>query len=207
MPMRLPALGPCSTAGILFPSVSPGTILVTLYSIVWNLRVLRAELMHFYWPKLLAQILSSTAFPFSFFFYGLVLCGWVLRTDIVSSALSHAPLTVFNNNNPSNLTSVYLLLALHLLPSSTPFWPYGTQPFSPRVHILLILSDPVFSPTLFLFSFFTHLFIPNSIPPNFSNTSSQEHSLSFCQQFSYPMPLTPTTPLLQILLLKDTSYL
>ena len=40
---------------------------------------------------------------------------------------------------------------------------------------------------------------------NFSNTSSQEHSVFFSQHFSYPMPLLRTTPLVQLLLHIDTS--
>ena len=39
-----------------------------------------------------------------------------------------------------------------------------------------------------------------------TNTSSQEHSLSFSQHFSYPMPLLLTTPLVQLLLHIDTSW-
>ena len=43
-----------STAGLLFPSQCPsGTILLTLYSMVWDWRVSRAGPMRFYWPKLL----------------------------------------------------------------------------------------------------------------------------------------------------------
>ena len=43
------------------------------------------------------------------------------------------------------------------------------------------------------------------IQPNFSNTSSQEHSLSFSQHFSYLMPLL-CTPLVELLLRLDTSW-
>ena len=39
-----------------------------------------------------------------------------------------------------------------------------------------------------------------TLQPNFSNTSPQEHSLSFAQHFSYPMPLLRTTPLVQLVL-------
>ena len=35
------------------------------------------------------------------------------------------------SHNPSSPTSVYLVLSLHLLPPSTPFWPYCTDPFFP----------------------------------------------------------------------------
>ena len=58
----------------------------------------------------------------------------------------------------------------------------------------------------------THLFIFNSIypfvtlQPNFSNTSSQEHSLSFSQHVSYPMPLLSTKQLVQLLLHIVTSW-
>ena len=40
-----------------------------------------------------------------------------------------------------SLTSVYLVLDLHLLPPSTPFWPYGSHPFFPHAQIISILSD------------------------------------------------------------------
>ena len=50
----------------------------------------------------------------------------------------------------------------------------------------------------------THLLIHNypfmTLQSNFSNTSYQEHSLSFSQQFSYAMPLLRTMPFLQLLL-------
>ena len=41
-----------------------------------------------------------------------------------------------------------------------------------------------------------------TLQPNFSSTSSQKHSLSFSQHFSYPMPLL----LVQLLLHIDTSW-
>ena len=44
-----------------------------------------------------------------------------------------------------------------------------------------------------------------TIQTNFSNTSSQEHSLSFSQHFSYPMFLLISTPLAQLLFHIDTS--
>ena len=59
----------CSTAGLLFPSrCSSGTILLTLYSMVWDWRVSRAGLMLIYWPKLLYPYYSLLlSFPFSYF--------------------------------------------------------------------------------------------------------------------------------------------
>ena len=52
--MRRLAAEPCSTAGLIFPSQCPcGTILHTLYSMVWYWRVSRATPMLFYCPKLL----------------------------------------------------------------------------------------------------------------------------------------------------------
>ena len=44
------------------------------------------------------------------------------------------------------------------------------------------------------------------LQPNFSNTSSQEHSLSFSQHFAYPMPQLRTTPLVRLLLHINTSW-
>ena len=46
-----------------------------------------------------------------------------------------------------------------------------------------------------------------TLQPNFSNTSSQEHSLSFSKHLSYSMPLLRTTPFVQLLLRIDTSWL
>ena len=58
-----------STTGFLLPSQCLwGTILVTLYSMLWDWQVLRTGLMFFYWPKLLDPFLSCTVFPFSAFF-------------------------------------------------------------------------------------------------------------------------------------------
>ena len=48
------AAGPCSTAGLLFPSrYASGTILLTPYSMVWDWRVSRSGPMLFCWSKLL----------------------------------------------------------------------------------------------------------------------------------------------------------
>ena len=45
-----------------------------------------------------------------------------------------------------------------------------------------------------------------TLQPKFSSTSSQEHSLSFSEHFSYPMSLLRTTPLVQLLLHMDTFW-
>ena len=59
---------PSSTKVPLFLFQSPcGTILLTLYSILWDNRVSRVGQMLFYWPKLFHNFLSSTIFPFSSF--------------------------------------------------------------------------------------------------------------------------------------------
>ena len=88
-----------------------------------------------------------------------------------------------------------------LLPCTRP-----PHPFSHTVHSLHVAKpsqysrDPHYSPAPFQFQLFyahlhSQLYSFVILPPNFSNTSSQEHSLSFSQQFSYPMPLLRTTPL------------
>ena len=60
--MRFLAAEPRSTAGNLFPSQCPsGTILLALYSMVWDRLVSRAGPMLFYWPKLL--------YPYCIVFY------------------------------------------------------------------------------------------------------------------------------------------
>ena len=89
---------------------------------------------------------------------------------------------------------------------------YGsTHTFFSHAQTISILSDPLYSQLPFYSSSPTHIFIPTwkhqtwTLQPNFSNTSSQEHSLSFSQHFSYPMPLFRTTPLVQLLFNIDTS--
>ena len=60
------AAEPRSTAGLLFPSRCPsGTILLTPYSMVCDLRVSRAGPMLFYWPKLLNPYYSLLLFSLS----------------------------------------------------------------------------------------------------------------------------------------------
>ena len=65
--MRLLAAKPSSTAGLLFLCQHLcGTILVTMYSMVWNWRVSRAGPMLFYWPSCSLPFVSC-CFPFLFF--------------------------------------------------------------------------------------------------------------------------------------------
>ena len=67
-PMRLLAAEPRSIAGHLFTGqYLCGTILVTLYSMVWNWRVSRAGPMPFYWPSCSLTFFVSCCFPFLFF--------------------------------------------------------------------------------------------------------------------------------------------
>ena len=72
-------------------------------------------------------------------------------------------------------------------------------------------SDLLYSLTPFLFQIsyaplHTQLYPFATLQPNFSNTSSQEHSLSFSQHFLYPMRLLRATPLVQLLLHIDTFW-
>ena len=103
----------------------------------------------------------------------------------------------------SSLTKVSLIPALHLLPPSTPFWPHGTDPFFPHAQTMSILSDLLYSLTRFLFKLSFAPFV--TLQSNFSKTSSQEHSLSYSQHFSCPIPLLFTMPLVQLLLHVGTS--
>ena len=55
------------------------------------------------------------------------------------------------SHHSSSLTSVSLVRVIHLLPPSTPFWPYGSHPFFPHAQTISILSDLLYSLTHFLF--------------------------------------------------------
>ena len=79
---------------LLFPSLYLcRMIFVTLYLMVWDWDVLRAESMLFYWHKQLIPSLSFTVF------HGLVLCSWGLRTDEhLAISPSFALMTFFNKD-------------------------------------------------------------------------------------------------------------
>ena len=55
------------------------------------------------------------------------------------------------SHHPSSLTSVSLVPALHLLPPSTTFWSYCSDPLFPNTETISILSDSLYSLTPFLF--------------------------------------------------------
>ena len=84
------AAEPRSTAGFLFSSRCPcGMILLTPYSMVWDWRVSIAELMLFYWPKMLYPFYNLLLFfPSLHFVYRLLVWGWCLRNDRVYIILS-----------------------------------------------------------------------------------------------------------------------
>ena len=104
--MRLLAAEPRRTAGPLFFSQWPcGTILVTLYSMVWDWRVSRAGPMLFYWPKLRDHFLSSTIFYFLFFLSTGWYCGAGVFVLIGCRSLSPTlalPTSFKNKNNNTN---------------------------------------------------------------------------------------------------------
>ena len=54
------------------------------------------------------------------------------------------------SQHPSSITSVFLVPTLHLLPPSTPFWPYGTHPFFLHAPTINKISDLLYSLTPFL---------------------------------------------------------
>ena len=88
-----------STAEPLCPSRRLfGMILVILCLMVWDWRVLRAEAMLSWWPNLLF-IFVSYCFLF-FFFYRLVVRGWVF--GLIECSHSLLTLHCFNNNNNNN---------------------------------------------------------------------------------------------------------
>ena len=69
----------------------------------------------------------------------------------------HCHSSVAKGHLHTSLTSVSLVPVLHRIRPSTPFWPYGTHPFSLHFHY----SSP------------THFFISNSIHSRYSNETSQ----------------------------------
>ena len=82
--MCLFATEPRCTTGSLFPSQCPnGTILLTLYSIVWEWRVSRAGPKLFYCPCSIHFCLLLFFSPSLLSVYRLVLWGWGLWTDRV----------------------------------------------------------------------------------------------------------------------------
>ena len=80
---------PSCIAGLLLHFQYPcGTILVTPYSMVWDLRFSRAGPKSLHWPSCTLRF-CLLLFSFSLLsFYWLVLWGWGLRADRVFSALS-----------------------------------------------------------------------------------------------------------------------
>ena len=64
------------------------TILLTLYSMVWEWQALGAGLMYFFWPKLLAPHSSFTVFPSLLFLLVSCYCGAGVLGLIVSIAHS-----------------------------------------------------------------------------------------------------------------------
>ena len=74
------------------------TILLTLYSMVWNWRISRAGPTHFYWTKLLDPLLSPAVFPFLVLLvYWLVLWNWgfeLLWPKSLLPALNCRPLLI-----------------------------------------------------------------------------------------------------------------
>ena len=87
--MHLLAAEPLSIAGHLFPGQCLcGTILVTPCSMVWDWWVSKARPMTFYWPSCSLTFCLLLFSPSLLSIYGLVLCGWGLRTDRVLIALS-----------------------------------------------------------------------------------------------------------------------
>ena len=95
----------------------------------------------------------------------------------------------------------------HQHPPSHTVLIHSLQMSKPSQYSLIHFIYQLFSFQLFLAPLDSKLCPFITLPPNFSNTSSQEHSLSFFQHFSYHMPLLRKTPLVQLLLhTVDTSY-
>ena len=107
--MCLLAAEPRSTAGPLFPSQCPyGTILLTVYSMVWDWRVSIAGPILFYWPELLDPFLSLTLFFLSRHSVYMFYCGaGVVTLTGCKSFSPHLTLPTsfnnkYNNNNDDN---------------------------------------------------------------------------------------------------------
>ena len=120
------AAEPCSTAGLLFHFRCPsGTILLTLYSMVWDWRVSRAGPMLLYWPKLLYPYYS-----FSISLLSVYTVGWYCGAGVfllifcISLSLSLALPTFFNNNKNTSITAQSLMHG-HQIPYKV--WCLGHQ--------------------------------------------------------------------------------
>ena len=97
------------------------------------------------------------------------------------------------SHHPASLTSVSLVPVPHWLRPSTSFWPYGTHPFFPHAQIISILSDLLYSITLFLFRLYYALLYSYSIHSRHSNQTFQTLHL---KNIHFPSLSTSHTPCL-----------
>ena len=96
----LPLSTSLAMPGVLFPSqYLSGMISLTPYLMVWDWRVSRADPMPFCWPSC-SLLFCLQLFSLSLLFlYRLVVWGWGLRTDSLSTPSPGLALPIFFNNN------------------------------------------------------------------------------------------------------------
>ena len=122
------AAEPRSTTWPLFSSQFPcGTILLTMYWLVWDWWISRAKPMLFYWPNLLYHFLSSTIFPFLFFLslaigcycgagvFGLIGCGSLspnlaLTTSFINTTIIINISNIYSDTLVSKMCIIIVML-------------------------------------------------------------------------------------------------
>ena len=107
-----------NNAGLLFPSqYLHGTILLSMYSIMWDWRVLRAGPMFFLFSKAASSFFIIYCFLFAFFLGAGVF--WLIRCQSLSPGRALPTFLNYNANN--NSQDRFLLISQSNLLQSTPF--------------------------------------------------------------------------------------
>ena len=113
--LRLPALEPHSTTGLLFPSqYLSGMIWLTSYLMVWDWQASRAGPMPFCWPSCSLLFCLQLFSVYLLFLYRLVVYGWGLPLIGCQSPSPGLVLPIFFNNNNNNMLLEFVLYLLRI---------------------------------------------------------------------------------------------